>query len=142
MACNPAPIRIENRLALIEDRKAAGSTHKRVRPNSIIARDDVSMVVTCLKFEGYTRLLGEGPELDLFAVNSDNETDFRYLIDDNLDVEGNLHLSRKNDIMAVLDATEVAREILQRHGETFQEELQEIDRIADQLLRAIGAPCP
>ena len=44
--------------------------------------------------------------------------------------------------MAVLDATEVAREILQRHGETFQEELQEIDRIADQLLRAIGAPCP
>ena len=28
----------------------------------------------------------------MFAVNSDNETDFRYLIDDNFDDEGNLHL--------------------------------------------------
>ena len=121
---------------------AAGSAHKRIQPSSIIVRDDVSIVVTCLRLEGYTRLLGEGRELGMFAVNSDNETDFRYLIDDNFDEEGNLHLSWKNDIMAVLDATEVAREILQRHGETFQEELQEIDRIADQLLRAIGAPCP
>ena len=39
---------------------AAGSAHKRIQPSSTIVRDDVSIVVTCLRLEGYTRLLGEG----------------------------------------------------------------------------------
>ena len=132
---------------------AARSTQKRVRPNSIIARDDVPIVQTCLRIEGYMRVLSEGTELGLFAVNSDIETEFRYLVDDNLDDEGNLVLRGFNDIMSIVDATEITLEVLrpshwselldnsENDGEVevFQAEREQIGRIADQLLGDIGA---
>ena len=117
------------------DAAAGSAAEKRVQPSFIIARDDIPIVLTCFRLNGFQRLVCEGPDIGLFTVNSDNEAELRYLIDDNLDDEGNLHLSRKADIMAVFDATKNAKKVL--GSEVSKVELQEINRIADQLSRAI-----
>lgn len=132
---------------------AAGRTESRATPTSTIARDDVPIMMSCLRIEGYDRALRETHEVGVIAAASNIENELHELVNNNLDDKGNLQLVTNADIMLLVDAALVVEDVLDsgrtsllrndpktnRQLEILLAERQAIIRITDQLLRDIGA---